>query len=191
MVFMPSTATSATAGAGGKHKFFNWTNPATNKSTKVRYAWVLNNSSIDFVTAVFSHELVEAYTDPKRGPTSRSSRAMRTTGTRSATSAPRWAMWMESPCKPTGRRRTRRASFLTDVDHGFPHGVPPAGARLKVIGIRRTYSKNQRLYFISELRAQAPNGDTFHMSRTEGETSILQKKNTYSTCTAAMAPKPT
>lgn len=178
VVFMPSTATSATAGAGGKHKFFNWTNPATNKSTKVRYAWVLNNSSIDFVTAVFSHELVEAYTDPE--------------GTYIQIQPGNANNWNEvgDICSSVGyvdgiavqaywSQKDQACVIPYYVDHGFPHGVPPAGARLKVIGIRRTYSKNQRLYFISELRAQAPNGDTFHISRTEGETSILQKKNTY------------
>jgi hypothetical protein len=178
VVFMPSTATSGTAGAGGKHKVFNWTNPATNKSMRVRYAWTLNNSSLDFVTTVFSHELVEAYTDPE--------------GTYIQIQPGNANNWNEvgDICSSVGyvdgiavqtywSQQDQACVIPYYVDHGFPHGVPPNGARLKVIGIRRTYSKNQRLYFISEFRVQAPNGDTFHISRTDAEVSILKKKNTY------------
>jgi hypothetical protein len=178
VVLMPSTATSGTVGAGGLHTFFNWTNPATNKSTNVRFAWTLNNSSIDFVTSVFSHELVEAYTDPE--------------GTFIQIQPANPSSWNEigDICASVAyvdgiavqsywSQKDQACVIPYYVDHGFPHGVPPSGARLRVTGIRRTYSKTQRLYFISELRVQAPNGDSIHISRTQAEISIAQKTNTY------------
>ena len=178
VVFMPSTATSGTVGAGGKHKFYNWTNPATGKTTKARYAWVLNNSSIDFVTTVFSHELVEAYTDPE--------------GTYIQIQPSSASAWNEvgDICSSVGfvdgiavqsywSQKDGACVIPYYADHDFPHGVLPTGARMKVTGIRRSYSKNQRVYFITEFRVQAPNGDTFHISHTDAEVSILNKNNTY------------
>jgi hypothetical protein len=178
VVFMPSTATSATAGRGGEHSFYSWTNPATNATTKVRFAWVLNNSSIDFVTTVFSHELVEAYTDPE--------------GTYIQIQPSNAASWNEvgDICLSVGyvdgiavqsywSQKDQACVIPYYVDHDFPHSVPTSGARLKVIGIRRSYSKKQRLYFISELRVQAPNGDVSHLSRSDAERLLQQKKNTF------------
>jgi hypothetical protein len=178
VVFMPSTATSATAGLGGEHSFYSWTNPATNATTKVRFAWVLNKSSIDFVTTVFSHELVEAYTDPE--------------GTYIQIQPSNAASWNEvgDICQSVGyvdgiavqsywSQKDQACVIPYYVDHDFPHSVPTSGARLKVIGIRRSYSKKQRLYFISELRVQAPNGDISHLSRTDAEMLLQQKKNTF------------
>jgi hypothetical protein len=178
VVLMPSTATSGTAGANGEHTFFQWTNPATNNSTNVRFAWILNNSSIDLITSVFSHELVEAYTDPEgtyiqiqpSNPNSWNEVGDICASVAYVDGVAVQAYWSQ---------KDQACVVPYYVDHGFPQGVPPAGARLKVTGIRRSYSKNLRLYFISELRVQAPNGDTFHISRTQAEVSIVQKKNTY------------
>jgi hypothetical protein len=178
VVFMPSTATSGTLNTNGKHKFYSWTNPATNKTTKVRYAWLLNGSSIDFITTVFSHELVEAYTDPE--------------GTYIQIQPGNPTNWNEvgDICQSVGyvdgiavqsywSEKDQACVIPYYVDHGFPHSVPVSGARLKVTGIRRTYSKKQRVSYISEFQVQDPNGNVSHLSQADAEALLLQKKNTF------------
>jgi hypothetical protein len=178
VVFMPSTATSATAGAGGLHKFFTWTNPTTNKKTRVRFAWVLSKGNIDFLTSVFSHELVEAYTDPEG-----TFIQMQPVGVNS---------WNEvgDICASIAfvdgiavqsywSQKDQACVIPYYVDHGFPHGVPPTGARMRVTGIRRAFDKKHNYSFITEMRVQAPNGDVIHLSRTDALETILKKTNTY------------
>jgi hypothetical protein len=178
VVFMPSTATSGSLNTNGKHKFFSWKNPANNKTTKVRYAWVLNGSGIDFITTVFSHELAEAYTDPE--------------GTYIQIQPGNPTNWNEvgDVCQSVAyvdgvavqsywSQKDQACVIPYYVDHGFPHGVPPSGARLKVTGIRRSYSKNQRVYFITEFQVQDPAGNTFHISHTDAEVAISKKTNTF------------
>jgi hypothetical protein len=178
VVLMPSTATSGTLKTNGKHKFYSWTNPATNKTTKVRYAWLLNGSSIDFVTTVFSHELVEAYTDPE--------------GTYIQIQPGNPTNWNEvgDICQSVGyvdgiavqsywSEKDQACVIPYYVDHGFPHSFPASGARLKVTGIRRTYSKKQRVSYINEFQVQDPNGNVSHLSQADAESLLLQKKNTF------------
>jgi len=177
VVIMPSTATTGTAGASGKHTVFNWKNPASGKSTRVRFAWVLNDKTLDLITSVFSHELVEAYTDPE--------------GTHTQISPSHPTNWNEvgDICSSVAyvdglavqsywSQQDQACVIPYFVDHGFPHGVPPVGARLRVIGIRRGFSKKLGLFFINEFLVRALNGDQFHMSHTDAMVVIGKGTNT-------------
>ena len=54
VILMPTTTVYLPADLSGFHAFFDWTNPATNGTERIYYAWVLNNSTLNFITAVFS-----------------------------------------------------------------------------------------------------------------------------------------
>ena len=49
----------------GEHTFFKYTSKKNSHSANVHYGWVTNNGHLDFITTVFSHELVESCTDPE------------------------------------------------------------------------------------------------------------------------------
>lgn len=59
MVMMPPGVASGQAGIIGEHTYFNFT------GANAHYGWVMNDGTRDYVTTVFSHELVETCTDPE------------------------------------------------------------------------------------------------------------------------------
>jgi hypothetical protein len=58
-VFMPQGVNSQNAGTIGEHTYY------TNASRNIPFAWITNNGTLSSVTSIFSHELVEACTDPE------------------------------------------------------------------------------------------------------------------------------
>ena len=67
-VIMPPGVNTNQAGVIGEHSYFWYTDydfPFDFDNDKAHYAWVMNNGTLDFVTTVFSHELVETATDPE------------------------------------------------------------------------------------------------------------------------------
>jgi hypothetical protein len=60
LVVMPNGTTASNSGVIGEHSYYWFGSPATN----VPFAWV-TQSSLDMFSEVFSHELVEACTDPE------------------------------------------------------------------------------------------------------------------------------
>ena len=58
MVFLPSGVASSGAFIG-EHTYFSY------NGTNCHYAWVTTGNSLDSITSVFSHELVESVTDPE------------------------------------------------------------------------------------------------------------------------------
>ncbi len=63
-VIMPINAKSDKSFVG-EHTFFKYKNKKNSQSANVHFAWVTNNGQLDFITTVFSHELVESCTDPE------------------------------------------------------------------------------------------------------------------------------
>lgn len=63
-VMMPSTSSYGPGGASGAHSAGSWTDPADKHTYNPFVAWI-GNGTLDTMTAVFSHELVEAVTDPQ------------------------------------------------------------------------------------------------------------------------------
>jgi len=69
-LFLPPGVTSIDSSIG-EHSYFAYYNLThlwladAGLGSNVHYAWTANNGSLDFVTTVFSHELVEACTDPE------------------------------------------------------------------------------------------------------------------------------
>jgi len=57
-VIMPSGLLTSEHNAIGEHRFFRYS------GFRVPFAWIMNDGSLNFVTTVLSHELVEACTDP-------------------------------------------------------------------------------------------------------------------------------
>ena len=60
MVIMPQGVNNSTSGFVGEHTYYS-----DGLGHNVHFAWVTNNGSIDSVTRIFSHELVESCTDPE------------------------------------------------------------------------------------------------------------------------------
>jgi hypothetical protein len=69
-VILPSGVRSDQLNVIGEHSYFgyydvsNLTLPADLDVANAHFAWISNDSTLDFVTTVFSHALVEACTDP-------------------------------------------------------------------------------------------------------------------------------
>lgn len=69
-VIMPTGVHYTNTDVIGEHSFFinlDYQFPFDLDINKVYYAWVTNDGTLDFVTTVFSHELVESCTDPEGG----------------------------------------------------------------------------------------------------------------------------
>jgi hypothetical protein len=70
-VFLPAGVRSVRAGVIGEHSYFTYLDldgaPAGSgfPLANAHYAWVGNDGTLDYVTTVFSHELVESTTDPE------------------------------------------------------------------------------------------------------------------------------
>jgi hypothetical protein len=60
MIIPQSGSTDPTEGLGGFHSYL-----FDNLSNLAHYGWVINNGSLDTISSIFSHELVEAMTDPE------------------------------------------------------------------------------------------------------------------------------
>jgi hypothetical protein len=68
VVVMPQGINSSVAGRNGEHSFFTFSATINNFITiseRTRFAWVTNDGTLSTVTQIFSHELVEAVTDPE------------------------------------------------------------------------------------------------------------------------------
>jgi hypothetical protein len=57
---MPPGVKSADTSFIGEHSC-----ASNDNSAKMHFAWLTNNGHIDFITQIFSHELVESCTDPE------------------------------------------------------------------------------------------------------------------------------
>jgi len=67
-VIMPVGVRSTNPSFVGEHTFFTYTHfelPFDFDNDRAHYAWVTNNGSLDAITTIFSHELVESATDPE------------------------------------------------------------------------------------------------------------------------------
>jgi hypothetical protein len=67
-VIMPTNANFTNASLNGQHSSYSWTHARDShgyNESKIELAWVLNNGTLDSITTIFSHELVEAFTDPE------------------------------------------------------------------------------------------------------------------------------
>ena len=59
-VIMPVGVNNTSSGFIGEHAFFVY-----RSNVRAHFAWVTNNGTLDFLTEIFSHELVESCTDPE------------------------------------------------------------------------------------------------------------------------------
>ena len=67
-VIMPVGVNNTTSGFVGEHTFFTYSDydfPFDFDNDNAHFAWVTNNGTLDSVTRIFSHELVESATDPE------------------------------------------------------------------------------------------------------------------------------
>ncbi len=67
MVVVPNGVNNTGSGFIGEHSFFNYNAHIgfVTLPVPVHFAWVTNNGSLDGVTTILSHELVESVTDPE------------------------------------------------------------------------------------------------------------------------------
>ncbi len=59
-VFVPKGINHVGGGSIGEHTYYT---DASNR--RVHFAWVMNNGTLDYITTILSHELVESCTDPE------------------------------------------------------------------------------------------------------------------------------
>ena len=67
-VIMPTKANFVQANLNGQHSTYSWTHKRDvhgYNESKVELAWVMNNGTLSSISTIFSHELVEALTDPE------------------------------------------------------------------------------------------------------------------------------
>lgn len=67
-VILPTNANFANAAYNGAHSNYSWTHKRDvhgYNESKIEFAWVMNNGTLSSITTIFSHELVEALTDPE------------------------------------------------------------------------------------------------------------------------------
>ncbi len=67
-VIMPVGVNNTSSGFVGEHSYFTYTDVDPGSGTqniRAHFAWVTNNGTLDSVTRIFSHELVESCTDPE------------------------------------------------------------------------------------------------------------------------------
>jgi hypothetical protein len=60
LVIMPVGVASSNTNEDGEHTYY-----PDNNGNRVHFGWVMNNGTLDYVTTIFSHELVESATDPE------------------------------------------------------------------------------------------------------------------------------
>lgn len=58
-VVMPNGVNASNSGFIGEHTYY------TRSGQRIRFAWITNNGTLDYVTRIVSHEVVEAATDPE------------------------------------------------------------------------------------------------------------------------------
>jgi hypothetical protein len=180
VVIMPTGSSSTTAGRNGFHSFFNWLNLNTNNNETVYYAWAQNNGTLNGITNIFSHELVESFTDPR--------------GTYIQIAPSSTVNWNEigDICSSSAFiDGVLVQSYWSQGDNACvipfygddlrPREFPPAGASLQVIGIRLNYSKELHEYWIGELKGKASNGDIFQLFRIDAVGLIAKGTNSFFT----------
>jgi hypothetical protein len=66
-VVVPVGVNNSGSGFIGEHSYFVYTDvgPSGTRNTRAHFAWLTNNGTLDYVTKIFSHELVESCTDPE------------------------------------------------------------------------------------------------------------------------------
>jgi hypothetical protein len=64
-VIMPVGVSNTNSGFIGEHTYFGLSTPLAPNGINAHFGWVTNNGDINFITQVFSHELVESCTDPE------------------------------------------------------------------------------------------------------------------------------
>src|SRR5439155_21611774 len=67
-VIMPVGVNNTNSGFVGEHSFFTYSDydfPFDFDNDNAHFAWVTNNGTLNSVTRIFSHELVESATDPE------------------------------------------------------------------------------------------------------------------------------
>ena len=176
-VVLPSTATYAPGGVNGYHSTYNWTNPATGKVLRPRYAMLLNDGTLDYVSTVFSHELAEAVTDPDGG------------GIQITPASPtNWneigdicqsVAYVNGVAVQSFWSQAHQACVVPYYRGQGPIQVAPAGVALEVIAIRRGYSTAIKKYYISELRTRDGSGNVYELVRDQVASAITAGTNTF------------
>lgn len=67
-VILPTNANFNPNTILGKHKTYTWTHARDvhgYTQSKMEWAWVTNNGTLDSITTIFSHEMAEAFSDPE------------------------------------------------------------------------------------------------------------------------------
>lgn len=176
-VVLPSTATYGPGGVNGYHSTYAWTNPATGAVLRPRYAMLLNDGTLDFVSTVFSHELAEAVTDPDGG------------GIQIAPGSPTNWNEISDVCRSVAYvNGVAVQSFWSQAHQACvvpyywgqgPIQEAPAGVALEVVAIRRGYSTAIKKYYIAELRTRDASGNVYELTRDQVASAISAAANTF------------
>ena len=136
-VMMPSTTSYGPGGLAGEHSAASWKNPQDNHTYTPFVAWI-GNGTLDAMTATFSHELVEALTDPQ--------------GTWiqvSPASATNWneicdvcasVAYLDGVAVSSYWSNTEQACVIPINQFNSLFQYPPAGVALQVVGAQKAYS---------------------------------------------------
>jgi hypothetical protein len=178
VVLPPSIAIFGPGGVNGFHAFFDWTNPATSSNERVYYAVVLNNGTLDFITTVLSHELVEAYTDPEGtfiqvAPANPNS--WNEVGDVCQSSA-----YLDGVLVQSYWSQDLNACVIPFYEDGEIRDNVPPGLDLQVIAIRRAWSRERRSFWIQKIKVKdLSTGNTFEVFSVDAIVLIENGKNTF------------
>lgn len=176
-VMMPSTTTYGPGGEAGEHSAASWKNPKDNHTYSPFVAWI-GNGTLDAMTATFSHELVEALTDPQGtwiqvAPASASS----------------WneicdvcasVAYLDGVAVSSYWSNLEQACVIPVNQFNSLFQYPPAGLSLQVIGAQKAYSTEVQHEWIYAMRCRDnATSIEYDLYRDQVASLIDQGKNTF------------
>ena len=176
-VMMPSTTVYGPGGLNGEHSAASWIDPADGHTYRPYVAWVLNGS-LNQMTVTFSHELVEAISDPDGNETQispASSSAWNEIADICATTA-----FLDGVAVQSYWSQIDGACVIPFNNFNSLFQFPPAGARLQVIAIKKNYSTEAKSFWIGQIRALDTGGSgVYDLYRGQAASLIDGGTNTF------------
>lgn len=179
-VIVPPGIHNALTQDAGQHQSFDY------NGAKGYYAWISNNGLLtghNCVTKVFSHELVEACTDPDVD--NNNGNGILVNGTQAGGTAVvndeigDTCNDQYATVNMNGIMCTVQ-SYWSKADNACVLPVPPAkGGSLDIVAIRKAFSSDQGVDYITELKAQDAGGLTYWLSRADVINLMYGNANTF------------
>jgi hypothetical protein len=122
----------------------------TGSNERVYYAWVLNNGTLDFITTILSHELVEAYTDLEGAFIQIASSS--SSNWNEVTDVCRLSAFFDGVLVQSYWSQDQNACVIPFYNFADIRNAVPAGLDLQVIAIRRAWSRERKSFWIQETK---------------------------------------